>query len=393
MVHFLEQFNEVFKRNTLSIVVLIAVSFLGLLSFQGFDVCDEGWYLSFYQQIFNAPETIEYNFVFWLTGMVGGIWYELFPNGGILSFRILAIIVITSTLIITYKILKEYLTKSQIVIGLLMVMIVNDFGYVAFYYNHLSSLIAITSIFFIIKGIKTNQFIWIGIAGFLTAINVFARLPNITLFTFAIIFPMQMLWDKPIAKKTWIKQIIIYGLGAVIGFLLTYIIMYFLEHLDIMKNSITGILNKGKNTDSNHNVFKLFSVYIHEYWLVIKAGIKITVAFSVLILLRKWMFKIFVLNLLWHVMGLIVFVYIFKNLSIYSLYFIGLIGAIGVLFIKNINPNIKSVSFLALIMMVFLPLGSDGGINNAGYVSIWLSIPIFFGIIIELIVLNLVGTV
>ena len=377
MVQILEQLNKVFEWNTIAIMVFSAVTFLTLLSFQGFDVCDEGWYLSFYQQIYNAPETVEYNFAFWLTGIVGGIWYEIFPNGGILSFRLLAIIVITSTVIIAYQILKDYLTKPQIVIGLFMVMIVNDFGYLAFYYNHLSGLIAVSTIYFIMRGFKKNRLYLIGIAGFLAAINVLARLPNITLFAFAIIFPMQSLWVKPLVKNSWIKQSLVFGLGAVVGLLLVYVLMYFLGHLDIMNNSILGILNKGKNTDSNHNIYKLLSVYSHEYWLVLKSGIKLIIAFSILLFLRKWMHKNFILNLLWYVIGLILFIYLFKNHGIYSLYFIGLIGAIAVLFIKKINAYIKIVSFLALIMMVFLPLGSDGGINNAGYVSIWLAIPIF----------------
>ena len=385
MVPFIKHISTVYRRYSLASLLLITAIFLGLISFQGFDVCDEGWYLSFYQQIFNAPETVEYNFAFWLTGIVGGIWYQIFPAGGILSFRILTILVLISTLFVAYKILKDYLTNFQITFGLLMIIIVNDFGYLAFYYNHLSGLLALVTIYFLIKGIKNERLIWIGIAGLMTSVNVFSRLPNVTLFALALIFPFQLLWTKSVHNKYWIKQLSIYLVGVVVGFLITYFFMFLLGHIEIMHNSILGILNKGQNPDSNHNVLKLLTVYRYEYSLIVKSGIKIVAVFFFLIISKSWMSKNKIANLVWYSLGVLLFIYIFRFQSIYSLYFISLIGTTGILFLKDGNSYIKSLSFLSLIMMIFLPLGSDGGIYNAGYVSIWLSVPLFLWFYFQII--------
>ncbi|MCT4630519.1 hypothetical protein, partial [Winogradskyella sp.] len=97
------------QNNSVSVAIVVVVLIQILLSFQGFDVCDDGFVLTFYQQIFQNPESVEYNFLYWFSGFVGGVWHQLYEDGGILWFRILAIVVNTATLYISYKILKSYM--------------------------------------------------------------------------------------------------------------------------------------------------------------------------------------------------------------------------------------------------------------------------------------------
>ena len=56
--------------------------------------------------------------------------------------------------IISYKILKHHIGKYQALIGLSMVLFVNDFGYLVFYHNHLTQFLAVLSIYFLFKGLK-----------------------------------------------------------------------------------------------------------------------------------------------------------------------------------------------------------------------------------------------
>lgn len=65
-----------------------------LVGFQGFDLCDEGWTMTAYQQIFICPQSVEYNFLYYVTLLVGGLWEKLFGWGGYLSFRLLTVLVI-----------------------------------------------------------------------------------------------------------------------------------------------------------------------------------------------------------------------------------------------------------------------------------------------------------
>lgn len=43
-----------------------------LVVFQGLDFNDEGFHLAFYQQIFSDPESVQYAFWGWLSGILGG---------------------------------------------------------------------------------------------------------------------------------------------------------------------------------------------------------------------------------------------------------------------------------------------------------------------------------
>ena len=61
-----------------------------IIGIQGFDMHDEGWVLSAYQQIFNDPSTCEYQFLYYNALPIGGLWNMLFGLWGIYGFRILS---------------------------------------------------------------------------------------------------------------------------------------------------------------------------------------------------------------------------------------------------------------------------------------------------------------
>ena len=89
--------------------------------FQGIDFLDEGFTATFYQQFFNDPSSVEYNFMFWLSGLIGGTFTYLFPNTGLFGLRFLSILFTMSTILIVYNMLKPYLNKTNLKIGLLLV--------------------------------------------------------------------------------------------------------------------------------------------------------------------------------------------------------------------------------------------------------------------------------
>jgi hypothetical protein len=357
-------------------VILSTACLLIALAFQGFDVCDEGWYLSFYQQFFKHPETVEYNFAFWLTGLIGGTWYAAFPQGGILSFRILAVLFLLGSMTLSYRILKGKIPKTNLIIGLLIVLFVNDFGYLAFYYNQASSLILLLSILFTLRGIEKGNGYALGVAGFLTGINVFSRLPNLTLFVMIAAIPLQLVWQKNHKKCT--KHTLVYLLGAGSAFLATYTVLRSMGHLEIMKNSILGIFQKAGNPDSNHNLKTLLNVYLSNYKSILTVGFKMSVSVLIFDYLWRPFQKKPLFKIAWSLLALLVFASILSAHSIHALYFFGFVGSLSVSLSKSATPVLKTTALMGTLMMVFLPLGSDGGIVNAGYTSIWLTVPLFF---------------
>jgi Dolichyl-phosphate-mannose-protein mannosyltransferase len=359
------------------IVVLVIIFAQALISFQGFDICDEGFSLTFYQQIFNAPLSVEYSFVYWLSGIIGGLWYSLYPDGGILWFRILAIIANTLTFILSYRILEQYINKRYVLIGLAMVLFANDFGFLAFYYNHLTALLAISSIYFLLKGLTKKQIFYLCIAGFLSGINVFSRLTNVTLFVFILAIPFVGYLNKDQFTKS-VKPILVFILGIIIGVVSVFGVMYGLDHIDLMKNAIVGMVDLGKTEGSTHNLMTIFETYIFNYKQVLMAFFKLLII-CILFFVAKNYFKTnrFVKGIVYF-LGFLVLTLLFKKGNIYIIYAIAFIGPLGILLTKQKNNSIKTIALLALLMMIFMPLGSGSGIYSSGYVSIWLSVPLFF---------------
>ena len=382
MSNYLENI-KIFKNVPLILGLLFCV--FALLSFQGFDVCDEGWYLSFYQQIFDNPETVEYNFVFWLTGIVGGTWYKIFPNGGIVSFRILALLINLGTLIISYKVLKSFIKKEIVLLGLVMIFFINDFALLAFYYNHLSSLLAVIVIWLLSSGLSKKNWLLIIFAGFITAANVFARLPNITLFSFILVFPAQYLLDNhDKSLKNCLKSIMHYAIGAMLGFAVCYFVLLAFGHLEIFKNAVQGIIDKGGEQDSNHNIFRLLKVYKSEYAGILLTALKLAIIFAVYGSINNYINKRTVLKYGLQVATLIAFSYLIYTQNINVMYAFGLFGTLATILTKTVDIQIRLLALLSLLFMVFLPFGSDGGIHNAGYVSLWFSLPFFFWYILNI---------
>lgn len=59
-------------------LALICVVLQVPLVFWGAELCDAGFYLTFYQNFFDAPESVSYNFMYWLSGLIGAIWTKVF---------------------------------------------------------------------------------------------------------------------------------------------------------------------------------------------------------------------------------------------------------------------------------------------------------------------------
>ena len=91
--------------------VFLSILFLFQLIFipQGLDFADEGFFMTFYQQIFNDPESVTYAFMYWFAGVLGGSLYALFPEGGLLLMRFAGVLIIVLTAAFVCRILKPYL--------------------------------------------------------------------------------------------------------------------------------------------------------------------------------------------------------------------------------------------------------------------------------------------
>lgn len=366
------------ENKEIYLFILIVTFVQLLLSFQGFDVCDEGFSLTHYQQIFNDPSCVEYNSVYWLSGLIGGLWYEIYPTGGILWFRILAVVFNVLTFIVSFKILEKIIDKRSALFGCAMVVFVNDFGYLAFYHNHLTAFLAVVGIYILVKGILESRLKLVVFSGFIIGVNVFTRLPNATLLIFVLAIPFYYFITNK-SFKIIIKPSLLFFVGVFLGIISIILLLISLNQFDELKNATATLFNLGKSNKSGHNISEMFFVYVRNYISMIKYTVVfLFVVFTYLLFSNS---RYFLINLGIKIVAFFMMFFLLKKGGMQLIYGFCFIGTITILFFKNVPDPVKLTAFLALLMTVFLPLGSSGGMNSSGYMCIWLSLPFFLFII------------
>jgi 4-amino-4-deoxy-L-arabinose transferase-like glycosyltransferase len=151
-------------KNSLSPKALNPKLFFSLLflyqlffTFQGLDLSDEGFFGTFYQQIFNHPDSVQYNFMFWLSGVVGGAFDYIFGGLGIWGQRLFATLITTATIILVYNLLKKYLDRGRLQIALFIVLVTMNNQTKVFHYNFLSVLLYVTTAILLFKGLQKGN--------------------------------------------------------------------------------------------------------------------------------------------------------------------------------------------------------------------------------------------
>ncbi|WP_179005507.1 hypothetical protein [Winogradskyella forsetii] len=376
------------QKNLFKITLIIIVLLQLLVAFQGFDVCDDGFVLTFYQQIFSNPESVEYNFLYWFSGFVGGLWYLLYEDGGILWFRLLGIIVNTLAFYLSYKLLKSYIKQEFLLLALVMVLFVNDYGFLTYYHNHLTALMSVIIIYVLNKAVIKNSMLLYILSGIILSINVFTRIPNLVLFSLVLVVPYAYYLRKESILKS-IKPFLFVGFGSIIGFLMVYVTLSLLGQLEIMKNALFTINDLGNTEDSSHNFKSVFMAPYYNYRSIAVETVKLAAIVMGLYVLRRFIPNKKIINVFIFVFSIVLFVFWFNTGNIYPIYSLCLIGAVTILFIKKVSNEVKVISFLSFFTLITISLGTGGGIKNSGYMGIWIGLPLFFYLIDNLYVMDM----
>ncbi|WP_178987732.1 hypothetical protein [Winogradskyella schleiferi] len=365
------------QKNLFKITLIIIVLLQLLVAFQGFDVCDDGFVLTFYQQIFSNPESVEYNFLYWFSGFIGGLWYLLYEDGGILWFRLLGIIVNTLAFYLSYKLLKSYIKQEFLLLALVMVLFVNDYGFLTYYHNYLTALMSVIIIYVLNKAVIKNSMLLYILSGIILSINVFTRIPNLVLFSLVLVVPYAYYLRKESILKS-IKPFLFVGFGSVIGFLMVYVTLSLLGQLEIMKNALFTINDLGNTEDSSHNFKSVFMAPYYNYRSIAVETIKLAAIVTGLYVLRRFIPNNKIINVFIFVFSIVLFVFWFNTGNIYPIYSLCLLGALTILFIKKFSNEVKIISVLSFFTLITISLGTGGGIKNSGYMGIWIGLPLFF---------------
>ena len=322
-------------------IILVGVSLIytACIGIQGFDIADEGWSMTGFQQIFKAPESVEYLFLYYLVNVVGGIWEWLFGWGGIYAYRILTGIFMTASSLVVWRMLRPYFSPWSIILGLWAVFFCSSYGIMAFYHNYLMDFLAMCAAAALMRALLQHSSRWMALSGFLIGCNVFVRLPNITLTALILLLIPYYLFHRD-ARRTYKLFGAAVG-GFAIGIACVVALMIALGHFSIFVNAIDNIISAGSDSESNHNVAIMLRNYLSTYKTVFLFGY-------------------------------------FNNL--YSIYLFGTLSWLVVICSQRSSHDMVYLTTISLIIMHVLPLGSDWGIGNTGDNCIHLAVPLLTGL-------------
>jgi len=372
-------------------ILVIALMFIYPLLFiwQGLDLTDTGYVLTNYQQIFDEPSSIESSFRTWLSDILGGIWIYFFGDFGFIGYKLAAVLLVWATIYMTYRILRLHIKKGALLFGLLLaLMFINRTGY-QFNYNSFTAFFYVTGAYFIFEGLRFNKKHLVFISAIILGLNIFIRLPNILgFFLISCIFFYGFINKTPVSVQ--FKQAVYFLAGYFISVVLTFFVMYMFGHLESYVSLLKGTFTMVNDSLGHHRKELLVDTYIrHHKTMLSRIGI-ITIAVfclsMILTISAKCKNRLVQYGIIFAAAFSFVFYYygFFRDWVNLLIMFVGILYVIVLLnvFNKENQKEFRLISFLAFLVLLLTPLGSNIAIRNSIY-GMYLCIPLAYSYILS----------
>lgn len=359
------------------LLVLVLYQMLGV--FFGMDIADAGFYLTFYDNIFTHPGSVEYNFMYYLNGVIGGAFQSLFPSMGICGMRLLGVAFNTLCAIILYYALRRHVDERAIALGCALVVASFIAPPYTFCYDLCTIVFYVLAITLLWRGLERDSTLMVALAGVLAGLNILVRIPNVLGLSMSLLPIIMWLCDKR-GRHGW-KRMVTYCLVflacAGLAVILAISLMPELHRTAFysVMHDLRSIANDDTGTASHTTsqmIFTQLKFYGTQLWTAVKLGVPV--------LLYCWAHKqVSNKALMWGLKGIAIaaFVwFVYRMHPLQPVWLMCLVGGIMVM-VENWHER-RGIAWMALLgigMMLVMPLGSDGAYNN-GTIVAWAIAPV-----------------
>src|SRR5690606_41731366 len=143
------------------------------------------------------------------------------------------------TVFLGYNLLRRCLGLKLTVICLAVALFANNFGFLVFYHNQLTALMALWAICLMQKGLLQGKNRFLLFAGIVLGVNIFTRIPNLTLLGFVGVVPLYF-WGKEWFKNS-VFPILYFAFGNILGIGLVFLILASLGQVEIMFGALESL--------------------------------------------------------------------------------------------------------------------------------------------------------
>jgi len=358
--------------STLAIVLLTLWQLV--IAVFGVDLCDTGYYLTFFDNIFKAPDSVEYNFMYYLSGVAGGVLNTVLPEGGKwVAMRVAGVLCNVGVMAILAWTLRRIIPATAVILGFVMVVAsLVQFPY-TFNNDLMSALLWVAALAMTYRGLTRGRWWHLLLAGVLVGANTFTRIPNVLAVGLAVMPLIAHYYNKRAWRDCW-RQCGVMLLGIAVGTAAVIGMMLALGHWDIFKQNMTELLGvaTGSSGEASHNAGGMVMEMLRFYWQCLYVGAKMLLMWWLFILLPKIPYRPLRVCL-WLLLAVSLVYFMWRQSHImHPLWVMGVAGLVWVIYKGGIRAL---AAWLGLFMLLVFPLGSDGATNNGGIIA-WMAAPV-----------------
>lgn len=342
----------------LTLVLLFGFQLLNIV--YGFDIHDTGFHLVAYENVFSAPDSVAYNFMYYFNTLFGGAIMYVFPDMSVLGFRIIGALFVLFTLVIIFVTLRNTIPVIHLLLGSILVVA----GYVNLPYSFnnaiLSCCLYAISIVLLYQGLIKENKLLVLLGGIIVGINIFTRIPNVLAVGLVFVILLYKIYYFKVNSVDW-KNASCFLIGVSLGIFTVFCIMIRMGHIDIFMNSLLVVFSMAGG-ESSHNLLWMLKIHFAFY---LSAIIPLLV-FYALIQIGKRVEKnnnIYFISSFYVLSVLSVALYIYETRWVYIIIWGFLALGCITCILKNRNQR-GVLAVLALYMLIFEIYGSDYGINH-----------------------------
>ncbi len=366
----------------LFVFTLVSIALLRVFqAFLGYAEMDSGLYGTGALYFDDYPSSMIYWSRFYLSVLLSTI----FTDGSFLALRLMQVVSDVLLFVAIWYFLKQYISKISIVIGSFLYTFLTATQFQEYSYNNVSIFLFVIAAIALYKGLERDKYWYIIASSFCIAISVLARFPNILAFSIFLFVPFYYYTqDKPIFSKILFKQTVFFSIGAILGIMVSVILLLTTGHFDFVWQTIVALFSMVTNNDTAYSSGSLLNALFIQYGV----AWRVLLQFVFFLFVSTWLFS-FIKNKFIRFGGLfLIFAYtaysLFTlNLLPYVSYAVAMYVFFNALFYAKLSSTQKHLLFFALFLLLVYPMGSACPIGFAGSFSFIFVFPIITSLLIS----------
>ncbi len=362
------------------LALLVLYQLLGV--FFGMDLADAGFYLTFYDNIFTHPASVEYNFMYYLSGIVGGTLQWLFPSMGMAGMRVAGVAMNTLCALMLWLALRRHVDERALALGCALVVVTFIAPPYTLSYDLCTIVLYVAAVLAMWRGIAARRTGWVVLASVLVGLNVLMRIPNLLGLSMAL---LPLLMAACTRRYGWRQAVLTGALIALVAAFTVCLVVIAMPpaHYAAMMQVLSDLQAMAGDTSgtASHTTGQLITTQLRFYAIALWAGVKLAVPvaaawWAATRCTQRW--------LAWAVQAAAVALMVWFTARMHPLepmWAMCLAGCAAVIIAEwrawrqGADDSRLWLAVMALAVMLIMPLGSDGAYNN-GTIVCWLSAPV-----------------